>query len=66
MTKKLEKALHAFTEKAIQEGYDEGRRDGKAEARAEIRAAILDATAERLFIETSEVLKIIDGERGSR
>lgn len=65
MTKKLEKALHAFTEKAIQEGYDEGIRDGKAEARAEIRAAILDATAER-FIEISEVLKIIDGERGSR
>lgn len=64
MTKKLEKALHAFTEKAIQEGYNEGRRDGIAETVAEIRAAILDATAER-FIEIGEVLKILD-ERGSR
>ena len=64
MTKKLEKELHAFTEKAIQEGYNEGLRDGIAETLAEIRTAILDATAER-FIEISEVLKIID-ERGGR
>lgn len=46
MTKRLEKALHAFTEHAIQEGYNEGRRDGIAEARAEIDCILDEIRAE--------------------